>query len=159
MYAGNADEYSHKRIINDFVENPYLNLTEMRFLPNYEFTLIDTFLNAKSWQQVHSDGKLDLKKLAHYISFYTQIRVRNTKEGINKYFKIPMVECRKEWFEGTDPVTNRICPDLDSIPKDFWIIKGGYNSHDERISISTEVHACKQESYCKPEDEIRKLLS
>lgn len=63
--------------------------------------------------------------------------VRNKNNGTLKIYEIPMVRCRKEWFEGTDHHDNRLCPDLDNIPKDLWIVKGKYDSNDERISIST----------------------
>lgn len=40
MYSGNADEYITKHTSNDQIEEPLLNLTDLRFLPNFELTKV-----------------------------------------------------------------------------------------------------------------------
>lgn len=50
-----------------------------------------------------------------------------------------MVNCKKEWFKGIkvgNPET-RICPDLDKIKKEEWIVKGSYEEQGDRVSFAT----------------------
>lgn len=159
MYSGNADDYDTKKIFNDFQQDPVLNLTELRFLPNIELEIMsDSDLEAiKNITERDLDYRksrkllIDPKKLNKYVKFETSIRILNRNKGIDKRYLIPMVRCKKEWFEGTEYVETRICPDLDRIPKEVWTVKGSYSTQDDRISVAMIASACTGDPECKSE--------
>lgn len=175
MYSLQDDEMSSYRLINDIENHKQLNMTDLDFLPNYDIKTTrdeyfedlakDILVNGSQWNSTFSDSlDIDLEKFSQYIKFLTHIRVRN-KTNNNKtdyYLEVPMVKCKREWFKNieVDLSSTRICPDLDSIPKEFWIVKGNYESNDERISFSSNVIICDKNlsSNCKNESEINKLL-
>lgn len=136
-------------------------------VPNYEFRLVndDDFHHVGN---IITDGSpmtettidINPEKLSRYVQFVSMIRVRSLKDDFNYYIKNPMVTCKEEWFKGVivKHLEKRLCPDLDNIPADYWILQGDYDHKEYRVSISIEAHTCRNNPDCKSDNEVREML-
>lgn len=172
MYQFEDDTFVIQRIFNNHEELPAIDMSAKGFniLPNYELRWIDIskkekFKDIMKDENVGNDEiSLNVKELHHYIIPSTLIRVRESGLGPNNfYIKIPLVNCKEEWFKHlkkpTKHIDIRLCPNIDEINKlnpKFWELKGAYDD-DIRTSMATIIETCQGHG-CKSQDLIKELL-
>lgn len=141
MITNGNEEYEQHRIVYQNEEDRLLNLTSVAFMPNYAIHLrnpdqlndVRDILSLSQEDhkktlndQFTSQLALDVEKLTQFVKWVTTIHVTDMEKDLNYVYRVPMVQCKKEWFQGLSVpfVEYRICPDMEKVPVEHWLLSG-----------------------------------